>query len=500
MFNDNQTECFNISSNWKKEKKFKEIQTQTEVQTLNEAGNQYPLEDNKITQTYIFERSNQEYSVLSIDFLKLAKFIQSASEITIKEIEKSIKSKRLNQLLQHKKKIEILTVQKFTSEHLNERFKNLSQTYMISALSWNSTSSVLLVGYSFKHHENWCFHQSFICSWRIYKNFNNKPLKPNNIFELDNCISFIQSHPNQPSIFAVGTFNGKLSIWDTRNENEMQLIHVIAHRSSITGLHWTQLDENKSDYIVSSGLDGKILLWEIQNYKSLVHKKSFVILTDDLPRSLSIKGNKSNSEVGIFSMSFNTEYPSIFVVGCYGGALFQCSLTNEKTLDTFSNDENASFTSPIVRSFAPHRGHVKIVQFCQTLRNIFLSCSLDCELRVYSLLNSKPLMVIHTEKLIVNAEWSSSKLNIIILTEDGYIHIYNIYEYKNSAPFYTFSFGDKEKPIIFKGDFFTKNEQLAIGSSYQNVHVKDLSTCTNNFKYNETKDFLNKLIEDAEDE
>lgn len=129
--------------------------------------------------------------------------------------------------------------------------------------------------------------------------------------------------------------------------------------------------------------------------------------------------SSSPSELGIISSSFSREDPYSFLVGCVGGSLFLCSLDTTQSVQNNTDNsllrsynaleetvKSISFYSPIRVSYVPHRNNVNCLEFCSTSRNLFLSGSIDGEVRVYNLLDIKPLAVLHVESGLRSVSWS----------------------------------------------------------------------------------------------
>lgn len=129
------------------------------------------------------------------------------------------------------------------------------------------------------------------------------------------------------------------------------------------------------------------------------------------------------SELGIISSCFSRDDPYNFLVGCVGGSLFLCSLDAPQSGNLSQNKDashlhlynaleenvtkrNISFFSPIRISYVPHRNNVNSVEFCSTSRKLFVSGSIDGEVRVYDRLNIKPLSVLHVESGLRSVSWS----------------------------------------------------------------------------------------------
>lgn len=246
----------------------------------------------------------------------------------------------------------------------------------------------------------------------------------------------------------------------------------------------TRLDHQQ---LVSIGMDGKIFVWLMdgssleeggEDTKDLILSQAFVILVESVglrpnvaqvAKQQSRRGSKSYlpsspssttenrrasvtkgavsssssktsessspSELGVISSSFSREDPYNFLVGCVGGFLFLCSLDTAQSVqnntDTSLRSYNAleervksiSYYCPIRVSYVSHRNNVNSVEFCSTSRNLFLSGSIDGEVRVYNLLDIKPLAVLHVESGLRSVSWSvdahETRLSSSSVTEVG---------------------------------------------------------------------------------
>ena len=148
-------------------------------------------------------------------------------------------------------------------------------------------------------------------------------------------------------------------------------------------------------------------------------------LSSSSPKTESSFSSSSSacSELGIISSCFSRDDPYNFLVGCVGGSLFLCSLDSPQSGNLNQNKDashlhlynaleenvtkrNISFSSPIRISYVPHRNNVNSVEFCSTSRKLFVSGSIDGEVRVYDRLNIKPLAVLHVESGLRSVSWS----------------------------------------------------------------------------------------------
>lgn len=115
---------------------------------------------------------------------------------------------------------------------------------------------------------------------------------------------------------------GEIYLWSITKEGDPLIAtsSVETHREKITGLLWI-LDDLSADAglrgsrILSSALDGKIILWEIDLAKqTLTPAKTYLVTGENLPRSIKSRA-KVKAEVGITCLALNYEDPDIIMIG-----------------------------------------------------------------------------------------------------------------------------------------------------------------------------------------
>lgn len=79
----------------------------------------------------------------------------------------------------------------------------------VSDMSWSIGGGTLTVSYGIPYHQAWCDHLSKIQLYSQMKegHFTNNP---NKILETNACVTTLVYHPTEPSIIAIGLFNGNL--------------------------------------------------------------------------------------------------------------------------------------------------------------------------------------------------------------------------------------------------------------------------------------------------
>lgn len=161
----------------------------------------------------------------------------------------------------------------------------------------------------------------------------------------------------------------------------------------------------------------------------LIPIDGFIMLSDQLPRNFHIKSTRENSEVGILSLSINHEDQSIFIMGTEGGGIIQGSF-NALAPASYSGFTSVALKNPITMCFERHKGHITSVQFSRFSRNIFLSSGSDGELRIYTLLQPKPVLTLLDPNSGINAaEWSLERPMVLsCICSDGQVHMWDLME------------------------------------------------------------------------
>lgn len=184
--------------------------------------------------------------------------------------------------------------------------------------------------------------------------------------------------------------------------------------------------------LVSMGLDGRIFIWTVNvaDVHDFTPSKAYIISIEDLPKSLNTtqsvrreKESSRSSEVGITDASFTCENESLFAAGCVGGALFLCSLDQSMDSGSLSVSMNdKEFLNPVRMAYVPHRSSINSVQFSSKHNNLFLSSSVDGEIRVYESLDARPVALMHFEcDKRSKSFWSQERGLIYCLTASGSI-------------------------------------------------------------------------------
>ena len=353
-----------------------------------------------------------------------------------------------------------------------------------SNLAWNCTGSILAVSYGKQDHNGWCNHQSCLTIWSIndrHLNINKGDIH----ISLPSCLMCISFHPIKPSIIAGGLYNGEIRIWNISNDDEPLLmsskIDNLFHREPITSITWVKdnlSNFNKPSYnLISSSSDGKILTWTPKNQLKYPLSGYITIPSEQY------YGHGSNMNkyplLGAISVAYSLDATN-FIVGTEAGgilkSLYQTTLIKKgyvktgewkysvdaarllencddknkyelkkyieryihekkgkKTIeisDIYLSQPPAHLLYPSVNrfTFEPHSGPIYQIEFSPFHRNLFLTCSTDSTVRLYNLLQSKPIIHLAPSKhYLFTLTWSTGRpLVFAVADNQGNIYIYDL--------------------------------------------------------------------------
>ncbi|KAK2572367.1 Cytoplasmic dynein 2 intermediate chain 2, partial [Acropora cervicornis] len=278
----------------------------------------------------------------------------------------------------------------------------LEEELQVTGLSWNSTGSVVAASLTNKRygrfdHEDWCTHKSALCTWNIDRRTID-PNKPDVTIDLASCLMCIAFHPKLPSFIAGGTFNGEVQVWDLGREDETLAatsgMESDSHREPVSKVLWTMDPSSKASkyQVISISGDGKVLVWQMSpGSRDLKLVSGFILQTDSVPRSMRLSKARGDAEIG----------------------------------DTQSS---VPLRSPVTFAFSPHFGPVFSVDCSPYHRNLVLTCGTDASIRLYSMLQSKPLFSVEPGAgYLFRVRWSPSRpLVFSVVTGDGRLLIYDL--------------------------------------------------------------------------
>ncbi|EDO43231.1 predicted protein [Nematostella vectensis] len=474
MFSDESHEPVYFTSSWKTERYVKESGAQTSEIITYEADVQVVNRADAGCQTE--EETEQEMVIGHDNSQNLVNFMLRVYPDVSKQLEANAISHAFDGYdVDWEEKSSAVTCQ---HRLINQASGNQLQ---ITSLSWNSTGSVIAAAYGRLDHEDWCTHKSSLCTWNLDRRGINVN-KADTTVDLSSCLLSLAFHPKSPALIAGGTFNGEVHLWDLSCEDEMLVASSgmgnDSHREPVNKIMWLLDPDSKGKkyQILSASGDGKVLLWQVPPIESqdLRLVGGYILQTGAVPRSLRTSKAKGDMEMGVTTLSFSHEDKTLFVLGSEAGGIFKCSV-NSRGPPVGNVTSSVPLGSPVTFAFAPHVGPVFSVNCSPYHRNLFLTCGTDGTIRLYTMLQAKPLLSLEPAAGYLFAiRWSPVRpLVFSVATGDGRLLIYDM-KVNHINPVTTIDVSDK-KPVHTLEYNIHRRQLVATGDSEGVIKIWRLS-------------------------
>jgi WD40 repeat protein len=281
----------------------------------------------------------------------------------------------------------------------------------------------------------------------------------------------VACHPTNPSWIAGGTFNGEVIVWDTGRTDDFLIatsgIGDDSHREPVAKLEWVIDPDSKGQkyHLVSVSGDGRILMWQLlPRQQPLKLIDGFVLLTESLPRQLRSKAG-ANQQMGVTCLSFSRDDETLFLIGSESGGIFRCSTLAKGTAASKDIECSIQLRSPVSFSFAAHQGPVHGVECSPFHRNLFVSCSTDTSVRIYSVLQNRPIVTLEPNAGYLQAvNWSPVRPMVLaVAAATGQLCLYDLQHSRSAAalqldaspkrvPLCSVKFNPKQTQLLATGD------------------------------------------------
>ena len=239
---------------------------------------------------------------------------------------------------------------------------------------------------------------------------------------------------------AVGYASGDVAVYDARSELTGEVADALTsrhatgkHRDSVWQVKWVRRDRGEWLYSVSG--DGSVMQWSMK--KGLIPKQvmSLKRSTTAAANTASASASAPQSEVkeglsrdgsgmcidfpilgglgGASASGANASLANQYYCGTEDGAIHRCSISyNEQTLDTYVH----------------HTGAVHAIRCNPFTSELFLSCSHDWTVAVWSSRSERPLCVLggggsDVMDCVWNPVWAAV---FACVTRDGWLHVYDM--------------------------------------------------------------------------
>ena len=133
-----------------------------------------------------------------------------------------------------------------------------------SALAWNAGGTVLAAAYGPLDRTDWASQSSMLCTWSVFRR-QLDPAKADLALELQECLTCLAFHPEDPSLLAGGAFNGDVLVWNlAATEDKLvgkSTLCNYTHHEPVQRVCWTKdpLHRGHRGYLLCSiAADGKV--------------------------------------------------------------------------------------------------------------------------------------------------------------------------------------------------------------------------------------------------
>ncbi|XP_078576118.1 dynein axonemal intermediate chain 4-like isoform X1 [Branchiostoma floridae x Branchiostoma japonicum] len=301
----------------------------------------------------------------------------------------------------------------------------------VSCLSWNKANPDLIaVGYGqfgFNDQKG-----GLACCWSL-----KNPKYPERVYHCASGVVSMDFSYQNPSLLAVGLYDGTVAIYNVRSQEDSPVLdsfqsgqdHVKnsensgKHSAPVWQLKWVERDrgahgDERGEVLVSVSADGRVVQWSIR--KGLEASDLMKLKRTAAKPTGAAKGKEGSkkSEGLIFRFApglcfdFSAKDPNIYLAGTEEGHIHKCSCSyNEQYLD----------------SYAGHTGPVYKITWSPFAPDIFLSCSADWSVRLWSHdMTSPAINFFSSTRSVYDVCWSPASSTVFGCVNEGAVEIWDL--------------------------------------------------------------------------
>ncbi|KAG4095944.1 WD40 repeat-like protein [Neocallimastix lanati (nom. inval.)] len=381
---------------------------------------------------------------------------------------------------------------------------DLSRGRNVTEIAWNKKcEDIIAVSYEeLKSTSNNNAPKGLILCWSL-KNSEY----PSRVFKLDTPVTTIDFSQSNPNLLAAGFMDGRVVIFDIRSKSNIPVLenHESGgkHNDPVWDMKWVERErilgdeQSKGEILMTISTDGRVIQWNLNHgleFTELMFMKR--VTEQDLPDSSNNNNNnKTENNVKLYKkkkipsfisrlagglcFDFNSKDSNIYLAGTEDGVIHKCS---------------CSYSEQYLQSYFGHSGPIYKIRWSPFLPNIFLTCSSDWTIRLWSQDEDRFIFKFENEKdTITDIQWSPMCSTVFgAVTNSGRIEIWDL----------SFSILD---PIIVHQVMNRKLTCIKFSKSYPIVLISDDEGNVNIYKlknfdhlskkpFNEQVDLLQNII------
>eukprot|EP00873_Tetraselmis_striata_P018619 jgi/Tetstr1/438883/TSEL_027391.t2 len=287
----------------------------------------------------------------------------------------------------------------------------------VACLGWNKVrKDMLAVGYG--QYEFGKQKEGLVAFWSL-----KNPTYPLWHFKTHCGVTALDFSSKNGNILAVGMYDGTVAIYDVMTRQQtaaMESNHSSGkHSDPVWKMRWVEQVPDV-DRLVTISTDGRISLWSITKgleFSDLMKLKR-VVPKQAAPTQGAAAANM-NTEAFIsrrasgMSFDFSSRDPRIYIAGTEDGPIHKCS---------------TSYSEQYLETYVGHKGPVYNIQWSPFRPGLFVSCSADWTVRLWTEEKDTELLTFQSASEQVNdVQWCPTNSTVFgTVTNKGYIEVWDI--------------------------------------------------------------------------
>lgn len=283
----------------------------------------------------------------------------------------------------------------------------------------------------------------------------NSPNCPERTIKLNNTANSISFSKYNPNLLAAGFKGGELAIYDCRSKSNNPILTSFdldnKHLDDIFELEWIDKGLNKGESLVSIGGDCKVFEWNIKKGLESAELK----LINKVSNGDNNKDDINFRNTAGFSFDFLKSDPNTYFISTEFGTVHRCS---------------KSYKDNYLDSYFYHNGPVYKVRSNPFCSDIFLTCSADFYVRLFSVKEDIPKITLKSIDLndeVNDIEWSNFCSTMFTsCARDGRIELWDLNK-RSMDPIYI----EREEASTNIVRFHLKDQILKSGNSNGDINI-----------------------------
>ncbi|KAK3288194.1 hypothetical protein CYMTET_4329 [Cymbomonas tetramitiformis] len=302
-------------------------------------------------------------------------------------------------------------------QHLWDFTCDLTKDRNVSCMVWNKMKKdMLAVGYGqFEFSKQ---KDGMVAFWSL-----KNPDYPDWVFRAPCGVTSLDFSKQQPSLLAVGFYDGMVAIYDVRAPTDKPILetgHTSGkHSDPVWKLQWVERGSERGEVLISISTDGRVTQWSIKKglecqdlmLLKRVHRRTMPTNT------ASTKNTKTEAFISRRSsgmcFDFSPKDPSIYVTGTEDGNIHKCS---------------CSYSEQYLESYFGHSGPLYQIQWSPFAHNLFLSASADWSVKLWQEDSDTALITFQSgNEEVADLQWSPTNSTVFgTVTCDGRLEVWDL--------------------------------------------------------------------------